>query len=123
MIIPFVAQLFIAAVFFVVGELLRPKPDFEDAEAVPFEEARIPQTDPERKQAVGWGKVDITSPHVMDVTEYNAVEIKKKIKTGVFSSKKLTVGHRYFWGVQLGLIKGPGVVLRKVFYDDVECGS
>lgn len=113
----FLVQLAISAVFFVVGELLRPKPDFEDAEALPFEQARIPQVNPERKQPVLWGKDTITSPHVMDVTEYNTVAIKKKVKTGLFSSDSVVVGHRYFFGVQLGLCKGT-CRLRKIFYDD-----
>ena len=113
----FFIQLAISAVFFVVGELLRPKPDYEDAEAIPFTEARIPQIDPQRKQAVIWGKVRITSPHLMDITEYNPLAIKTKIKTGMFSSEKVTIGHRYFVGMQLGFCKGVADI-RKLYYDD-----
>jgi hypothetical protein len=115
----FLIQLAIAAFFFVLSEILRPKPNFEDAEATPFEEARIPQVNPERKQSVAWGTTDNTSPHVMDVLEYNTVPVKKKVKTGLFSSEKVVIAHRYFFGVQLGLIQGPGVKLRKIYYDDV----
>lgn len=113
----FIIQLAIAAVFFVVGELLRPKPDFEDAEAIPYTEARIPQVDPQRKQPVIWGRVRLTSPHLMDVTEYETVEITREIDTSIFSSTDVTVGNRYFVGMQLGFCKGIADI-KKLYYDD-----
>ena len=122
MVISLLASFIISAIFFVVGELLRPKPDFEDAEAVPFEDARLPQTNPERKQGVGWGQYEVTSPHLMDVLEYNVTPIRKKIKTSMFSSTRVVVGNRYLFGVQLGLHKGP-LVLKAIYYDDEEVWS
>ena len=112
-----VIQLAIAALFFVVGELLRPKPEFEDAEAVPFGEARIPQVDPQRKQTVIWGRPRFTSPHVMDVAEYETLAIRQRIKTSIFSSTSVTVGYRYLVGMQLGLVSGEATI-HKLYYDD-----
>ena len=113
----FLAQLAIAAVFFVVGELLRPKPEYEDAEAVPYEEANIPSTDTGKKQAVIWGKVDLRSPHVMDFPFYTQIPIKEKVKTGLFSSTKVTTGFRYVIGLQLGICKSFDT-LHKIWVDD-----
>ncbi len=118
----FFVQLIIAAVFFVVGELLRPPPDFEDAQATPFQDVNLPQTDPSRRQPVFWGRVDLRGPHVMDVTEYQAVAIRKKVKKNIFSSKKITIGYRYFMGMQLG-VSVPGATLWKVWMDDREVWS
>lgn len=115
-------QLAIAAVFFVIGELLRPKPKFEDAQATPFDEARLPSLDPERKQAVIYGRVDIRAPQVMDVTEYTPLPITQKVKTSIFSSKRITVGFRYFVGMQLGLV-AKATVMHKIWYDERELWS
>ena len=113
----FLAQLAIAAVFFVVGELLRPKPEYEDAEAVPYEEANIPSTDTGKKQAVIWGKVDLRSPHVMDFPFYTQIPVKKKVKTGLFSSDEVNTGFRYVIGMQLGICKRLDTV-HKIWVDD-----
>lgn len=113
----FLAQLAIAAVFFVVGELLRPKPEYEDAEAVPYEEANIPSTDTGKKQSVIWGKVDLRAPHVMDFPFYTQIPIKKKVKSGLFSSDEVTTGFRYVVGLQLGICKSIDTV-HKVWVDD-----
>jgi len=105
------------AALFVAAELLRPKPDLQDAEAVPYGEANFPQIDPTRKLPVVFGAVRLTAPHVADVTEYNTIPIKKKIKTGLFSSTRQTIGHNYYVGMQLVLCHGP-VTLRKIYWDD-----
>jgi len=109
----------IQAVFFVVGELLRPTPDFEDAQATPFGEVNLPLSDPSRKQAIIWGRVDIRSPHVMDVTEYTTVPIQKKQKVSIFKSVKVTIGHRYFIGMQLGIC-AKADTLHTIYFDDRE---
>ena len=112
-------QLAIAAVFFVVGELLRPKPKYEDAASTPFAEARLPSVDPQEKQPVIYGKVDLRASHVMDVSEYNPLPIKKKISTSMFSSEKVIVGYRYFVGMQFGLASQIDT-LHKIWYDERE---
>lgn len=114
---PFLAQLAISAAFFVIGELLRPKPEFEDAQAVPYEDVGIPSNDPNKKQPVIWGKVDLRGPHIMDFVYYNQVAIKEKVKTGLFSSSKVIVGYRYFVGMQLGLCRSLTTV-HKIWVDD-----
>jgi len=112
----------INAALFVAAELLRPKPEIEDAEATPFEEAAFPSVDPTKKIPIVLGRDTIRSPHVADVTEYNTVPITNKVKTGLFSSQRVTVGYRYFVGMQLMICVGP-VTLRKIYWDDDEIWS
>jgi len=48
--------------------------------------------------------------------------ITKKVKSG-FSSKKMTVGYKYYMGVQLGICHGSGVTLKEVWFDDDKAWS
>ena len=107
----------INAVLFVGSALLRPKPDIEDAQATPFEDAGFPSTDPQRKIPVAFGRVRVNAPQVIDVFDYTPVPIRETIDTGPFSSDKTTVGFQYFASVQMALCLGP-VRLRRILYDD-----
>jgi hypothetical protein len=107
---------------FVTAELLRPKPEIEDAQATAFEDANFPSIDPSAKIPVFVGNERNGSPHVMNVTEYNTIEIREKVKTGMFSSQNVVRGHRYLVGMALGLGVGP-LTLRRIMYDDDEIWS
>lgn len=56
-------------------------------------------------------------PNLLWYGNLRALAIREKVKTSLFSSRRITTGHQYFLGMQLGLCQGP-VILRKVWYGD-----
>lgn len=103
-------ELLIYVILFIIGELLRPKA--RDARAIPFEDLKLPQNDPNRKIPVIWGTVKLEAPHLMAFPYYGTRAIRKR--AGLFD--KPTVAHRYYVGMALGLCRGPAT-LRKIYYD------
>ena len=101
---PFTAFL-VYAFLFIATELLRPKPQIEDAKAATFEEFQIPTTDPKRPIPVIWGRTRIKSPGIVWYGDYFTEAITETVKTGLFSKKKVTTGYNYNIGVQLGIAR------------------
>jgi hypothetical protein len=101
---PFTA-LIIYAVLFVAAELLRPKPDIENAKAATFEEFGIPSTDPKRPISIVWGRTRVTGPGIVWYGDYRTIAIEEEVKTGLFSKKSVTTGYIYNIGVQLGIAR------------------
>ena len=95
----------IYAVVFIATELLRPKPEIEDAKAATFEEFSIPTTDPKRAISVVWGRTRVKSPGIVWYGDYFTKAITETVKTGLFSKKKVTTGYKYNIGVQLGVAR------------------
>ncbi|WBF76841.1 hypothetical protein PSV3_00139 [Septimatrevirus PSV32] len=60
-----------------------------------------------------WGTVRQKSPITAWYGDSRPVPIRKKMKTGLFSSKKVTVGYKNYLGIDCILCLGPGVRLRK----------
>jgi len=58
------------------------------------------------------------APNVTWFGNFRTVPITERIKTGLFSKKTVTVGHRYFLTMDLALAMGPGIALREVYVDD-----
>ncbi|KKN40601.1 hypothetical protein LCGC14_0731620, partial [marine sediment metagenome] len=102
-----VAMIFMSIALFLVSALLAPKPDIEDARPAGLGDFQVPTADETRPVPIMWGTIDIKGPNVIWYGDLSTVKIKKKIKTGMFSSKKITVGYRYFIGVDIVLCYGP----------------
>jgi hypothetical protein len=102
--------------FGLVGALLlQPKPKIENAKADSFDNLNFPRSS--EGAPVPWmiGKVRMRGPNSLWAGDFEARPIKKKVKTGLFSSKKQIVGYQYFVGLVLGLALGPGVTLRRIW--------
>ena len=113
-------MLIVQLVLFVIGTLLN-KPDIEGAKATTFEDAGFPDPDPRKKQPIGWGTVRYGGLHVMDFVDYRFEEVKKKVKTSPFSSKRVVVAHNYFVTMALGIARASSAAaytLRKVYWED-----
>lgn len=104
-------------VTFAVGELLRPDLDMEDAKAATLDQFNFPTATEGRMIALNWGTDKIAGPNVLWYGDLRAYPIEEKIKTGVFSSETITVGHAYYVGFQLGICLGPAA-LRKIWVGD-----
>ena len=99
-------MLLVTVALFLVSALLAPKPDIEDAKPAGLGDFEVPTADETRPVPILWGTIDIKGPNVIWYGDLRTVKIRKKIKTGMFSSKHITVGFRYFIGVDIVLCYG-----------------
>lgn len=90
----------IALVMMVVGELLRPKVKPDKAQPSAIGEFNFPTVDATRVVPYFLGTCKLEGPNVPWFGDLAVVEIKKKVKTGWFSSAQMHVAWHYYLGVQ-----------------------
>lgn len=110
-----VVALILAATTIVLSELLRPKPKFENARPAGLGDFNFPTATEERVVPLIWGTVRIAGPNVVWYGDLRQEAIKKKIKTGLWSSSTITTAFKYFIGIQFGLCRGPISRLSKIW--------
>ncbi len=103
----FFVYLLIYAAAFLLAELFKPKPDIENAKPAGLGDFNFPTATEGRVVPLVWGTVEISAPNVIWYGDLRTDRIREKVKTGIFSSKKVTVGYEYFVGMQFGLCRGP----------------
>lgn len=110
----------VAVVSTVLSELLRPKPDIENAKPAGKGDFRFPTAEEGRKIPLIWGQVRLSGPNVTWWGDFKQIPIKEKIKTGLWSKKRIIVGFRYFVGIDMALCRGNGtdVTLHQVWVGD-----
>lgn len=115
-----VVGLLISAVTLVLSELLRPKPDIEDAKPAGKGAFQFPTAIEDRPIPIIWGRVRISGPNVVWWGDFRQVPIREKIKTGLWSKKKVTTGFRYFVGIDMAICRGgqTAVTLHDVYVGD-----
>lgn len=110
--------LILGAALFVLGELTRPKPKIENARPTPEGDFSFPTATQGRKIPIIVGTVRLDGPNVVWHGDYRQTAIRQAVKTGsisdFFSSKKQTVGFKYYIGIQFGLCKGTLDSLLKI---------
>jgi len=115
----FFLTLFIFAALFLVGELIRPKPAIEDAKPAGIGDFNFPTATEGRHIPKLWGEVRIKGPNVIWFGDFRQEAIRERVSTGLFSSRRVTVGFRYYVGMQFGLCRGRvGTTLEKVHIGD-----
>jgi hypothetical protein len=87
----------------VVGEMMRPKPKIENPRPSSLGDFGFPTATEGRVIPVFWGTVKISGPNVTWYGDMRTEAIKKKQKTGMWSSTMVTLGFRYHLGVQHAL--------------------
>lgn len=99
---------------------LTPKPEFENAKPSRLGDFKFPKTEEGSPVALWWGRLRMRAPNVLWYGDLKAEPIYKKMKTGIFSSKVVVVGHEYFLGLQLaiGIPTGGTTTLRKIWFDE-----
>lgn len=115
--------LLIYAALFVLMELIRPKPKIEDERVTGLGDFSFPTATNNRHIPLIWGRVLVKGPNVIWYGDFSQAGISEKIKTGLFTSTSRIIGWQYHLGMQLGLARGPGVVLKRVFISDIEVFS
>lgn len=98
--------------FTLLGELLRPKPGIQHAQAAGLNQFNFPTATEDRAIPVVWGICLTEAPNVVWYGDYRAVPITKKVKTGLFSKKRVTVGYQYYIGMHLALCHRGASVLE-----------
>ncbi|MGJ3439980.1 phage tail protein [Pseudomonas sp. Je.1.5.c] len=93
----------------------------DDRKPAGLEDFTFP-TAAERPIQVLYGTRKLGGANVLWYGDLRSKEIAKKVKSG-FSSKKMTIGYKYFMGVQLGICHGPDVTLKEVWFDDDKAWS
>lgn len=108
----------VALVMAVVGELLRPKPKFNDPKPSAVGDFSFPTADASRVIPIFWGTCKMQGPNVVWFGDLTIVTLKKKVKTGWFSSKRVVTGYNYYLGVQLVYAYGPADEFIELRIDD-----
>lgn len=111
-------QIVIALVMMIVGELLRPKPKLQDAKPSALGEFNFPTADASRVIPFFVGTCKFAG---MNCAWYGNLVIKaltKRVKTGLFSSQRITTGYNYSLGVQMIAGYGPADELVGFVVDD-----
>lgn len=114
----FWVTLLIYAALFVISELLRPKPDLENAKPAGLGDFTFPTATEDRVVPLIWGTMQISGPNVIWYGDFRQRPIQEKVKTGLFSSETITKGFKYDIGIQFGLCRGPVDELLGVWIGD-----
>jgi len=112
----FFIALFVAG--FILTAFLSPKIKLENAQAKGLDDFSFPRSDEGDPVTRFYGTLKLTSPNTIGLGNFRAEPIKKKVKTGLFSSKKVITGYKYYSGVDLAWALGPGVVYRKLWFGE-----
>lgn len=102
----FFVALVVSLLVAVVGELLRPKQKPPNAKAAALDDFDIPTAEEGRSIPAFVGKVKIDGANVVWYGDLEVIAIKKKVKTGWFSSTKQTINNRYELGMMMALAHG-----------------
>lgn len=118
----FFATLILWAATLVLSEILKPKPK-STVKPSSLGDFSFPTTTEERAVPLLWGTVKLEGPNVVWYGDLEQRAMKQKQKTGLFSSTNVTIGYKYFLGVQFGLCTGPVDSLRRIWIGDDEVWS
>ena len=103
----FFVYLLIYAAAFLLSELFAPKPETENARPSGLGDFNFPTATEGRAVPIIWGTVEISAPNIVWYGDLRTDRIREKVKTGIFSSKKITSGYEYYVGIQFALCRGP----------------
>lgn len=107
---------------FILADLLRPKPDLEDAKPAGLGDFDFPTATEDRMVPLLWGTVQIKGPNVVWYGDLDAIPITTEVKTGLFSSEDQVIGYKYKIGFQLAFCRGGtnSCVLKRVWAGEEE---
>jgi hypothetical protein len=107
--------LIMTVVSFLATVFLTPKPKLENARPSNLSDVRFPRSDEGSPVPLVFGTVRLRGPNTIWMGDFQTIAITQKVKTGLFSSKRQTIGYKYYVGLDLALCLGPGVVLKRIW--------
>lgn len=111
----FILALVVLIVVLIAQELLRPKPEFEDARPAGNGDFQFVTATEGRVQPLIWGRTILLAPNCVWYGDIDALPIHESVRTGWFSKEEFISGYEYHMGVQFGLCRGPDVELIRVW--------
>lgn len=115
--------LFLAS--FVLSQLLAPKPKIENARPAGLGDFSVPTATEARTIPLVFGTVRMDGPNVIWYGDLEQAPIRQSVKKNLFSKVNVTVGYKYYLGLQFGLCRGDGStgLLRIWVGDDLLWGG
>ena len=104
-------------VSFAISQLLAPEPDLENARAAGLDEFDFPTATEGRVIPLVWGTDRVDGPNILWYGNLRSYAITERVETSLFNTKRITTGHWYSVGFQLGICLGPAA-LRKIWVGD-----
>ncbi len=101
-----------------IYEFLRPKQKFETPSPSGLGDIQFPTIEAGRPVPIFWGTVKLSGPAVVWYGDLQVVPIKKKVKTGLFSSEEITTGYKYYLGVDLVFASGVLDDVIDIWFDE-----
>ena len=111
----FLVALIVLIVVLIAQELIRPKPEFEDARPAGNGDFQFVTATEGRVQPLIWGRSLLAAPNCVWYGDIDALPIHESVRTGWFSKEHFISGYQYHMGVQFGLCRGPDVELIRVW--------
>lgn len=105
----------VLAIIAILMVAFMPKPNVENARAAKLGDFQVPRARYGDPIPLVWGRVRQKSPVTLWYGYLRAVPIKKKVPSGLFSSKRVTVGYKYYLTLDLALAIGPNVHLKRIW--------
>jgi hypothetical protein len=113
-----IVGLILSAASLALSEILKPKPNLENARPAGLGDFRFPTAVEGRPVPIIWGTVKLAGPNVVWYGDLKQYPIREKVKTGLFSSKRITVGYHYYVGIQFALCRGEIDEFTKIYVGD-----
>lgn len=119
----FFLTLFLFTGVTILAELLRPKPQIENARPAGLGDFNFPTATQGRVVPLVWGRVMVDGPNVVWYGDLKQTAITEKVKTGLFSSTTIVKGYQYNIGIQFALARGSSetnATLHKILIGEKE---
>lgn len=91
---------------FVLTQLLAPKPRIENARPAGLGDFQAATATEARTQPLVFGTVLQRGPNVVWFGDLEQVPITQSVKKNLFSKSNVTVGYKYYLGIQFGIFRG-----------------
>lgn len=115
--------LILGAISFIAGELLKGKQKIENARPSGLGDFNFATAVEDRAVPIVWGTVKLSGPNTLWHGDLEQRPITEKVKTSLFSSKRIITGYKNYLGVQFGLCLGPIGSLRRIWVGEKELWS
>lgn len=99
----------------VVSLVAAPKTKLQNAESGKLNDFSFPRADYGSPVPRWYGTAKFKAPNTIWSGDFKAEPIKKKVKTGLFSSKKQITGYKYKVGFDLAVALGPNFKFRRLW--------